>query len=155
MSKENKILEFLPYLRVKGADEAIGFYTKVFGAREKYRMNEPGGRVAHAELILGNTILMLSDEYPEMNCPAPEPGKTGCVFSLTCENVDEMAKVAVEEGAALIREPQDAFYGHRSCLIRDPFGHEWMIGQVIEEVSDEEIQRRFREMCEKGEKPSD
>ena len=132
-----------PYLRVKGAEAAIQFYTTVFGAAEKFRLTEPSGRIGHVELDLGNIVLMLSDEFPEYDSLAPqEPGATGLVIHLHCDNCDELAARAISAGAVIVREPSDAFYGERSCTIRDPFGHEWMLGHEIEKVEPKEMQRR-------------
>ncbi|MBE9169547.1 VOC family protein [Pleurocapsales cyanobacterium LEGE 06147] len=145
----NRVHEVFPYLRVNGAEAAIQFYTSVFGAVEKFRLAEPGGRIGHVELDLGNIVLMLSDEFPEYNCLAPqEPGATGLVIHLHCDNCDELAARAVAAGAVMVREPSDAFYGERSCTIRDPFGHEWMLGHEIEKVEPEEMQRRYTAMFE-------
>lgn len=139
--------EVFPYLRVKGADEAIRFYTNVFGARERFRLAEPSGRIGHAELELGNVVLMVSEEYPEYGILGPqESGSTGAAIHLHCENADALTERAVAAGATLIREPADQFYGERSATIRDPFGHEWLLGHEIEKVSPEEMQRRFNEM---------
>lgn len=148
MSKtKNQVKEVFPYLIVKGAPAAIDFYKHVFGATERYRLTEPSGRIGHAELDLGNIVLMLSEEFPEFGCFAPQsPGSTGMVIHLHVDNADELAARAVAAGATMVREPSDAFYGERSCNIRDPFGHEWMLGHEIEEVSPEEMQRRYTAM---------
>jgi len=138
-----------PYLRVKGAEAAIQLYTTVFGAAEKFRLTEPSGRIGHVELDLGNIVLMLSDEFPEYDSLAPqEPGATGLVIHLHCDNCDELAARAISAGAVIVREPSDAFYGERSCTIRDPFGHEWMLGHEIEKVEPKEMQRRYTAMFE-------
>lgn len=145
----NQVHEVFPYLRVKGAEAAIQFYTTVFGATERFRLTEPSGRIGHVELDLGNIVLMLSDEFPEYNCLAPqEPGATGFVIHLHCDNCDELAARAIAAGAVMVREASDAFYGERSCTIRDPFGHEWMLGHEIEKVEPEEMQRRYTAMFE-------
>jgi len=90
---------------------------------------------------------MLSDEYPELDYFGPQsPGATGMVIHLHVDNADELAARAIAAGAVMVREPSDAFYGERSCVIRDPFGHEWMLGHEIEEVSPEEMQRRYTAM---------
>lgn len=131
-------------MRVNDAKAAIAFYVDVFGATEKFRLTEPLGRIGHAELELGNIILMLSDEFPEYNCWGPQTlGATGMVIHLHCNNCDELAIRAVGAGAVIIGEPADAFYGERSCTIRDPFGHEWMLGHEIENVDPVEMQRRY------------
>jgi uncharacterized glyoxalase superfamily protein PhnB len=140
----SEIKEVFPYLRVNGAAAAIDFYERVFGAQEKFRLSEPTGRIGHAELSIGNITLMLSDEYPEYGIVGPQSiGGTGSSIHLHVINADAMAARAVEAGATMIREPADHFYGERSCTVRDPFGHEWILGHEIEQVSPEEMQRRF------------
>lgn len=144
---QNRINEAYPYLRVNGAPAAIDFYKRVFGATERFRLTEPDGRVGHVELDLGNIVLMLSEAFPEYGIYAPsQPGATGMAIHLHVDNADELAARAVAAGATLLREPADQFYGERSCLIRDPFGHEWMIGHEIEKVAPEEMQRRYTAM---------
>lgn len=135
-----------PYLRVSNAAAAIAFYTQAFGARERFRLVEPGGRIGHAELMLGDAVLMLSDAYPEAGIhapPADEDGRTVSAIHLHVDDADVMAARALAAGARMTRAPEDHFYGERSCVIRDPFGHEWMLGHQIEDVSPEEMQRRF------------
>ena len=147
--KKNSIKEVYPYLRVKGAPQAIEFYQQAFDAEEIFRLTEPSGRIGHIELSLGNQILMLSEEFPEYDILAPQsPGSTGMSIHLHVENADVVAERAIAAGAEMIREPQDQFYGERSCTIRDPFGHEWLLGHKIEEVSYEEMQRRYDAMFE-------
>ena len=142
-----EIIQVFPYLRVKGAAAAIEFYVHVFGAREIFRLSEPSGRIGHAELSIGNITLMLSDEYPEYGILGPQSiGGTSASLHLHVANADALAARAVAAGATLVREPVDQFYGERSCMVRDPFGHEWMLGHEIEKVSNEEIQRRFSAM---------
>ncbi len=145
MSKAgNSVHEVFPYLRVSNAEKAIAFYTAVFGAKERYRLTEPSGRIGHAELDLGNIVLMVSDEYPESDILGPQPsGTTGMAIHLHVDNADELANRAIAAGATMVREPADQFYGERSCMIRDPYGHEWMLGHEIENVTPEEMQRRF------------
>jgi len=139
-----KINEMFPYLRVKHADKAIDFYTRAFGVTEKFRLTEPGGRIGHAELDFGGAIVMLSEEYPELGFVGPETiGGTSMSIHLHVDDCDAAIRRAVSEGAELIREPSDAFYGERSGTVRDPFGHEWMIGHSIEDVTPEEMQRRY------------
>lgn len=143
----NQIHEVFPYLRVRSAKDAIAFYTAVFGAKERFRLTEPSGRIGHCELELGNIVLMLSDEYPEYNILGPRtPGANGCLIHLHVDDSDALAAKAVAAGSIMIREPADAFYGERSCTIRDPFGHEWLLGHEIETVTPEEMQRRFTAM---------
>ena len=140
-----------PYLRVRDANAAINFYTSAFGAEEEFRLREPSGRVAHAELKFGSFTVMLSDEYPEHGIQGPEAyGGTGSSIHLHVEDVDAMTKIAEASGAKIMMQPTDMFYGERVAKLRDPFGHDWMIGSSIEEVSREEMQRRFNEMCGKA-----
>jgi uncharacterized glyoxalase superfamily protein PhnB len=145
----NTIHEAFPYLRVRSAEAAIAFYTQVFGACERFRLTEPSGRIGHCELALGNIVLMLSDEYPEYGILGPKtPGTTGCMIHLHVDHADSLADKAIAAGATLIRPATDQFYGERSCTIRDPFGHEWILGHRIEQLSPEEMQRRFTAMFE-------
>lgn len=147
-SSSNRIHEAFAYLCVRDSAAAIDFYTRAFGASECYRLTEPSGRIGHAELKLGDSaVLMLSDEFPEYGIHAPAPGAEPPMrIHLHVDNADAMAQQAVACGATLLSEPSDAFYGERSCRLRDPFGHIWLIGHSIEEVSQEEAQRRYTEM---------
>ena len=139
--------EVYPYLRLRHAAEAIEFYKRAFGAEELFRLTEPSGRVGHAEIRIGPTTLMLSDEYPEYGIQGPEAlGGTSMSIHLHVNDADAWIARAVEAGAKVIREAADAFYGERSGVVRDPYGHEWLIGHAIEEVSTEEMQRRFTAM---------
>jgi len=139
-----KIHELFAYLRVQDAPRAIEFYKRAFGATEKFRLVEPSGRVGHVELDFGGTTLMLSEEYPELGFNGPQTvGATTVSIHLHVEDADAMIHTAVGAGATLVRAPSDAFYGERSGTVRDPFGHEWMIGHSIEEVTPEEMQRRY------------
>ena len=139
--------ELFAYLRVQDAPKAIDFYREAFGAVEKFRLTEPGGRIGHAELELGGTTLMLSDEYPEFGIYGPKTiGGTSATLHLHVDDADAMIRRAVAAGAEILREPQDQFYGERSGTLRDPFGHEWNIGHQIEQVTPAEMQRRYSEM---------
>jgi uncharacterized glyoxalase superfamily protein PhnB len=140
-----RINEVFPYLRVKGAAEAIEFYRRVFGAEEIFRLNEPGtGRVGHAEIKIGDTIIMLADEFPEMGFVGPVTlGGTTFSIHLHVDNADAYIEQARQAGATVLREAADHFYGERSGTVRDPFGHEWMLGHHIEDVSPEEMQHRY------------
>jgi PhnB protein len=142
-----KIHEVFPYLCVSDANAAIAFYTKVFGAREKFRLTEPSGRVGHAELELGGITLMLADEFPEYDMlSASTIGKTAVTLHLHVDNADALIDTAVSCGAKLERPPTDAFYGERGGSIFDPFGHRWLIGHSIEQVEPQEMQRRYDEL---------
>ena len=142
-----KVHELFAYLCVDNSEKAIEFYTKAFGAKEKFRLTEPSGRIGHAELDFGGATLMLSDEYPECGIRGPLAfGGTAVTIHIHVDNADEVIRSAVEAGATIEKEPTDAFYGERSGSIRDPFGHRWNIGHSIEEVSTDEMQRRYTEM---------
>lgn len=135
-----------PYLHVRGAAAAIEFYKKVFGAKEKMRMPE-GERIAHAEIVIGESHVMLADEYPERNIHAPQPGSSNPVrIMLYLKDVDGAAARAVAEGATLDRPVADQFYGDRLGGIVDPFGHSWFIATHVEDVSPKEMQRRMQAM---------
>jgi len=141
------VQEMFPYLCVRDAAKAIAFYSSVFGAAEKLRLVEGGGRIGHAELDFNGTILMLSEEYPEYGINGPEKiGGTPVTIHLHVDDADAVIRQAVDAGATLERPPQDQFYGERSGCFRDPFGHRWNIGHHIEDVSAEEMQRRFTEL---------
>ena len=143
---ENHIHELFPYLCVSSASAAIDFYVKVFGAREKFRLTEPTGKVGHAEVELGSYTIMLAEEYPELNFRSPlAMGGTPVAMHLHVDNADEMVARAVDAGAVIEQPVQDHFYGERSGVIRDPFGHRWNIGHHLENVTPEEMQRRYDE----------
>lgn len=145
----NQIREAFPYLRVRDASAAIEFYKRAFGAVEEFRLSEPSGRIGHAQLKFGSFTVMLSDEYPEFGIQGPEAfGGTGSSVHLHVEDVDAMTQQAVDAGATLIMEPKDQFYGERASKVVDPFGHEWLLGSHVEDVSHEEMQRRFTQMFE-------
>ena len=138
------IREVYTYLCVHAAAAAIEFYTRVFGAEELLRLTEQGGRIAHAELKLGPAVLMLADEFPEYGIQSPLAfGGTGTTLHLHVDDVDTLTARAREAGATVLREPADQGHGERQSRLRDPFGHEWLLGQELEAVSPEEIKRRF------------
>jgi uncharacterized glyoxalase superfamily protein PhnB len=142
-----KIHELFAYLCVDDAARAIEFYSKAFGAKETFRLTEPSGRIGHAELVFGGTTVMLSDEFPECGIRGPKAvGGTSVTIHIHVDNADEVIRGAVEAGATIEREPTDAFYGERSGSIHDPFGHRWNIGHSIENVSTDEMQRRYTDM---------
>ncbi len=142
-----KIHELFAYLHVKGAAKAIDFYTRAFAAKEKFRLVEPSGRIGHAELDFGGSTLMLADEFPEYNIKGPQAaGATTVTIHLHVDNADEVIRRAAAAGAEVVFEAKDQFYGERSGRIRDPFGHEWNIAHHIENVSSDEMQRRYTAM---------
>jgi PhnB protein len=143
-----QIHEAYPYLRVHSTAEAIDFYARAFDAKELFRLTEPSGRIGHAEIKLGPTTLMLADENPGQGFRGPRSlGGTSVSIHLHVEHVDDVFERAVAAGAAVVRPLQDQFYGERSGTVRDPFGHEWLLGGHLEEVSPEEMQRRYTALC--------
>jgi uncharacterized glyoxalase superfamily protein PhnB len=141
--------EVYPYLRVRGAAAAVDFYKAAFGAEELFRLTEPGGRIGHVEIKLGATVIMISDEYPEMGVVGPQAlGGTSFCLHLHVNDADAWIARAIAAGATLVRPATDAFYGERSGTVRDPFGHEWLIGHQIEEVATDEMQRRYDALFE-------
>ena len=138
------IREVFPYLRVRDTAEAMRFYAAAFGAEEIFRLTEPNGRIGHAEMQLGPAVLMLSDPYPEYGLNAPVgDDDMGTTVHLHVENADAMAERAVAAGAEMLMPPTDQFYGERSCRLRDPFGHTWLLGHEIEKLTPEEMQARY------------
>lgn len=144
------IHEVYPYLRVHNAGEAIDFYTRAFDAKELFRLTEPSGRIGHAEIKIGPATLMLADEHPEHGIPGPR-ALDGTTFSihLHVADADSAFERAVKAGATVVRPLKNQFYGERSGTVRDPFGHEWLLGEHLEDVTPEEMQRRFTAMFEK------
>jgi PhnB protein len=135
-----------PYLCVDGAAAAIDFYSSVFGATERTRMPAPGGKIGHAELQIGDSVVMLADEFPEMNIRSPKAiGGTPVTLSVYVEDVDGVVERAVAEGATALRPVEDEFYGDRSGQFEDPFGHRWSVATHIEDVSEEEMAKRASE----------
>lgn len=137
------------YLSVKNAAAAIEFYRRVFGAAEKLRLAEPGGRIQHAEITIGGAVLMLADESPEMGflSPLSSGGARPPVFlSLIVDDTDRVYRCALEAGAISLRDPADQFYGERTAQIQDPFGHVWALCTPTEELSGTEIQERFQNL---------
>ncbi len=136
-----------PYLIIKGAAEAIEFYKKVFGAIELFRLPMPGGVIGHAELKIGDSVIMLADEFPDMGAISPKTlGGTPISLMIYVPNVDEVFAGAIAAGGKEIRPVQNQFYGDRSGVFEDPFGHKWSIATHVEDVSHEEVQRRMAAM---------
>ncbi len=139
-----------PYLIIRGAAHAIDFYKKAFGATVVFRMDDPTGRVAHAELQIGDSRVMLSDEYPERGYTAPQPGTNVPVgLHLYVENVDKVAEEAQAAGIRVEKPVADQFYGDRTGSFIDPFGYRWSIATHIEDVSEQEIQQRMQQAMKK------
>ena len=141
----SSITTVMPYFTVKNASAAIDFYCRAFGAVEIFRMTDPmDGRIGHAELRLGDSTIMLSDEYPDFGALSPDTvGGTPVTLYLATKAVDEDLARAAEAGALVIRPAANQSFGERSAMIMDPFGHRWMLSQTIEQVSPEEMQRRW------------
>ena len=132
-----------PYLCVKGAAQAIEFYKKAFLATERMRIAQPDGRVGHAELQVGDSVIMLSDEFPEMGVRSPQSlGGSPVSIHLYVEDVDAIFNQAVAAGAKIRRPIADRFYGDRLGGVEDPFGHTWWISTHKEDLSPQEIERR-------------
>jgi len=132
-----------PYLYVRNAAGAIEYYKEAFGATELLRMPDPSGRIMHAELKIGDSIVMLADENPKMGALSPQTiGGTSSGLLLYCENVDAVAGKAVELGAKLLRPVKDQFYGDRTGTVLDPFGHIWYVSTHVEDVAPEELEKR-------------
>jgi len=139
-----------PYLVVNDAARAIDFYKRAFGAQEKMRMDGPGGKIGHAELKIGDSIMMLSDEMPGSGTRSPRSlgGTTGGVF-LYVENVDTVFKQAVSAGAKADAQPSDMFWGDRFGKLTDPFGHQWSLATHKEDIAPDEMARRAKEAMAK------
>ena len=132
-----------PYLCVSDAARAIEFYKEAFGATEVGRMEAPGGRIGHAEIKIGDSHVMLADEFPEINFRSPQTlGGPSAQFMIYVEDVDARVEQAVAAGAKLVRPVKDQFYGDRSGGVEDPFGHFWYISTRIENLTLEEIKKR-------------
>jgi PhnB protein len=140
-----------PYLCVDGAARAIDFYREVFGARERTRLPGPDGTIGHAELQIGDSVIMLSDEVPGMGMRSPKTiGGSPVTMSVYVEDVDGAFGRAVKAGATALREIEDQFYGDRSGQFEDPFGHRWSVATHVEDVAPDEMARRAAEMTGQG-----
>ncbi len=136
-----------PYLALNDATRAIEFYKEAFGAQEVMRIDAPGGKIGHAELKFGDSIVMLSDECDESGMRSPKTlGGTPVGLMLYVEDVDAVVDRAVSAGAKLVRPVKDQFYGDRTGGLEDPFGHSWYVATHVEDVAPEELQRRIAAM---------
>jgi PhnB protein len=132
-----------PYLAVDDAAEAIEYYKKAFGAKERVRMDAPDGKIGHAELEIGDSLVMLSDPFPQSTTrPPKELGGTSTSVFMYVEDVDAVVSQAVEAGATVTMEVADQFWGDRFGTVTDPFGHVWSIATHVEDVPPEEIAER-------------
>jgi PhnB protein len=136
-----------PYLAIKNAAEALEFYKKAFGANEIYKLMMPDGRLGHAEMRVGDSIIMMADEFPEYGGKAPQTlGGSPVSIYLYVEDVDAFFKKALAAGAKERKPVMDQFYGDRSGQLEDPFGHLWWVATHKEDVAPEEIQKRAEAM---------
>jgi PhnB protein len=134
-----------PYLIIKGAADAIEFYKKAFGATELFRMAQPNGKIGHAEIKIGDSPIMLADEFPEMKYVGPKTlGGSPVSLMIYVEDVDRVFNQAIAAGGEQQRPVEDKFYGDRSGSLLDPFGHVWHIATHKEDVSEEEMQKRAK-----------
>ena len=133
------------YLTAEPAAEAIDFYKKAFGAEEKFRMDAPGGKIGHAELAIGDSIVMVSDPFPQASTKSPNAlgGTTAGAF-MYVEDVDAVFNRAVDAGASVTMEVADQFWGDRFGTLTDPFGHVWSIATHVEDVPPEEMAERAK-----------
>ena len=135
-----------PYLIVHDAAQALDFYVRAFGAKEMLRYDAPGGKIGHAEILLGDSYIMLADEYPEMGIKSAKSiGGTPVSIALYVEDVDRLFNQAVAAGATVVRPVADQFYGDRTGVLQDPFGHVWNIATHKEDLTLEEMNRRMEE----------
>jgi PhnB protein len=136
-----------PYLIIKGAAAALDFYQRALGTQERVRMPGPDGKIMHAEIQIGDSMVMLADEFPQMGALSPQTiGGTAVGLCLYIEDVDVRFQKAVAAGAKIERPLQNQFYGDRSGTIIDPFGHKWTLATHIEDVTPDEMQRRMAAM---------
>lgn len=133
----------IPYLSVEGASDAIDFYVQVFGAKERMRMPGPGGTVGHAELEIGDSVVMLADVAPDMGSASPKAiGGTPVTIMVYVDDVDAVFEQATSGGATAERPVEDQFYGDRAGQFVDPFGHKWHVATHVEDVAPDEMERR-------------
>jgi PhnB protein len=132
-----------PYLCCRHAAEAIQFYVKAFGATEGYRLADPSGKIGHAEIRIGEAVVMLSDEFPELGVRSPLAlGGTPVTIHVYVEDVDALAGRAAGAGAKVLRPPETQFYGDRVVKLEDPFGHVWIFASHLEDVGEREIREK-------------
>ncbi len=140
-----------PYLCLDGAEAAIAFYRDVFGAVERLRMAGPDGRIGHAELEIGSSIIMLADEYPDMGYLGPKSvGGTPVTIQIYVDDVDAVFARATAGGATETRAVENQFYGDRSGQFLDPFGHRWNVASHVEDVSPDDMASRAAELAAGG-----
>jgi len=142
-----------PYLIISGASDAIEYYEKTFGAVERARMAAPDGTVGHSEIEIGDSVIMLADEFPDMGGASPTTvGATSVTLHIYVDDVDATVARAVAGGATIVTPVANRFYGDRSGQIRDPFGHEWNVATHVEDIPWDEMQRRAAAEMEGGDR---
>jgi uncharacterized glyoxalase superfamily protein PhnB len=148
---ELQIDEVYAYLRVHDAAQALDFYARAFDAVEVFRLTAPDGRIGHAQTRIGPVTVMLAEEYPELGMVGPRTlGATTFSMHIHVNDVDRLFAKTLAAGATVVRPLEDTFHGERVGLVRDPFGHEWLLGGEIEEVTVEEMQRRYTALAPEG-----
>ena len=148
MTKSLQARALCPYLTIAGANDAIEFYVEVFGATLDFKLVDPSDqqRIGHAELLFGETRVFISDEYPDFGALSPNTlGGSPVKLHLDVDDADAFVAHAVDHGATLLRAVKLEFHGSRTGMIADPFGYSWFIGSQAEEVSPQEMQRRWDE----------
>ena len=138
------------YLCIDGATEAIEFYKRAFGAKERLRMDAPGGKIGHAEIVIGDSAIMIADEFPEMNFRGPRSAGTSINMHLYVRDVDATFARAIREGAKVLRAIEDKFYGDRSGSLEDPFGHVWHLATHTEDLTPAQMKRRGEAQAKQG-----
>jgi PhnB protein len=134
-----------PYIEIEDAAEAIEFYKRAFGARERGRMDAPGGKIGHAELEIGDSLLMVADPFPQSTISTPKDlGRTTVNLFLYVEDADAVVQQAVNAGATVTRPVETKFWGDRFGIVTDPYGHTWSVGTHVEDVSPEEMEARSK-----------
>jgi PhnB protein len=147
--ESNSVRSLSLYICVAGASAAIDFYQAAFGAKELSRLSEPDGKIGHAEIQIGNTVIMLSDEYPDYGALSPQTiGGSPVKIHLEVDDVDAFAARAIKAGATLTRPIEDQFYGDRSGQIADPFGYTWIVSTHLKDVPSEDMQKEFDKFTE-------
>ena len=135
-----------PALAIEGATEALDFYKRAFGAKERSRMPGPEGRIAHAEIEIGDSVVMVSDPFPQSTVRAPSDlGGTTVGLFVYVEDVDAVFKQSVDAGASVVMPPEDMFWGDRFGTITDPYGHSWSFATHVEDVPPSEMEERAKQ----------
>ena len=132
----------MAYLAIDGAGDAIEFYKKIFGAEERFRMPTPDNKIGHAELQIGDSVIMMADSFPDMNVDPKKLGGTPVTMTIYVDDVDKTQKAALEAGATEVQPVEDKFYGDRAGAFDDPWGHRWNVMTHVEDVPPEEMEKR-------------